>query len=90
MTVYKLTLEGGGSVLVYEPVRYETVEERRFSEDIGSYTVFGIRAIDKEGNEIRYCADVSPCEVDAKRLCDMCNAFQLSPLHLLDFIEDNL
>ena len=39
-------------MLVYEPVRYETVEERRFSEDIGSYTAFGIRALDKEGNEI--------------------------------------
>ena len=77
-------------MLIYDPVIYEVVEENLVSDDGGSYTSFGIRAFDKDGKEIIFCSDVVLDGDDAERLCDMCNAFQLSPLHLLDFIEDNL
>ena len=74
-------------------IRYIPFEEQLFLEEVGNYQTFGICAYAQQGDEwheVRKISDVS-VELDfVAALCDKCNAGQLSPLHLLDAVEDAL
>ena len=75
---------------IYGLVRYETVEEYLFSEELGHYKTFGIRGTDASGKEVTFCSDVSANEALAHDICEKCNLFQLSPMHILDVILDSI
>jgi len=70
--------------------RYFEFEETVCSEIIGKYISFGIRATDQNGNEILSVSDVSVDKAFVSGLCALCEKLELSPLHLVDVIEDSI
>ncbi len=70
--------------------RYVPFAEVFYSNDIGKYRSFGIIANDMSGREVARVSDISVDEIFVNELCRRFNANQLSPIHLLDVIEDAL
>lgn len=74
-------------------IRYQTYGEKMNSSDLGEYFSFGIAAVcvteDKQ-EELFRIPDVSVDESLVKRICDLCTAEQLEPIHIYDVIEDNI
>ena len=75
-------------------VVYEVVGEPQPSGD-NNYISYGIAAyIDattsNTKNVIAYVRDVTPNKTEIENLVQKCNAFGLSPIHLVDVIEDFL
>ena len=59
--------------------------------DMGTYTAYGIRAVDKESGEIlKTVEDVFTDEEEAVALAARCTAGQLAVHQLKDVIEDTL
>lgn len=77
-------------MILCERVKYEVVEKNLFSDELGSYKSFGITGKNELGEELVICPDVSPDRAFVEKLCERCNKFQLSPLHMLDVIEDSI
>lgn len=77
-------------MLLYEPIKYEIFEESLSSSELGAYRAFGIRGVNLSGESVIVCSDVSADETFTRTLCEACNALQVSPLHILDIIEDSL
>lgn len=73
-----------------DAVKYEPVREKLFSREIGCYESFGIRGSDKSGAEIFFCSDISADMAFVIDLCEVCNRLQISPVHMLDIIEDSI
>lgn len=61
-----------------------------FSQDIGTYTSFGINAISENGDIVATVSDISSDEAFVKGLADLCMKMELSPIHLYDVVEDKL
>lgn len=57
---------------------------------IDDRTAYGIAAVDEHGKTIISYADVSPDKAFVADLVRKINDAGLSPLHLLDVIQDNL
>jgi hypothetical protein len=77
-----------------QKVVYEVVGEPHPSGD-SNYISYGIAAyIDAATNNtknvIAYVRDVTPNKTEIEDLVQKCNAFGLSPIHLVDVIEDFL
>ena len=71
------------------PYRYEPVKEKYYSADIGEYTSYGIRVSEiPSGREVKYFSDVSTDIKRIEKLCALATGGLLSPMHLLDVIED--
>ena len=77
-------------MVLYECVRYDIFEEELYSSELGRYRSFGIIGRNASGDEVVFCSDVSPDKSLVAELCDKCNALGISPVHLLDVIEDSL
>ena len=72
---------------------YHILSERCSQKDIGTYLSFGIHAFEVTDKHIRaVCCvhDVTTIQSQANDLAELCNRFQLSPIHLKDFIDDYL
>ena len=72
---------------------YIAVKELLYSDDLGEYTTYGIRALEyREGSlrETAFVSDVSVNHAFVKKLAADCTKHQLSPLHLLDVVLDRL
>ena len=69
---------------------YSVFEEESFSEDLGHYTSFGIEVTDSNKRVILSVADVSTEKDVVSNICLLCNKAKLSPIHLLDVLEDSL
>lgn len=70
--------------------QYLPFVEKWCTDDIGTYTTFGIKVLDSDNSEVLSVSDVS---VDRAFVVDLCRKFtdtQLDPVHLLDVIEDSL
>ena len=77
-------------MLLYEPIKYEVFEESLSSSEHGVYRTFGIRGVKLSGESIIVCSDVSTDETFMRKLCDACNTLRVSPIHVIDIIEDSI
>ena len=71
-------------------VQYQIFQERLLSDEIGTYTAFGIRAERADRTEVCRISDVFLPEQQAAVFVELLNRHQLSPIHLRDVIEDTL
>jgi len=72
---------------------YHVISERLVHPDIGVYRTFGIHAFEVIGTHIRPAAvihDITTIQTEAEHLAELCSRYQLSPIHLKDFIADYL
>ena len=67
---------------------YVTFKERLFSDELGPYTSFGIKAIDTSNKSETTVSDVSVNEAFVNELCRSFNLYQLDPVHLSDVLDD--
>jgi len=70
--------------------RYVPFKENFHSNEIGSYTSFGIKAVDSLDHPIASVSDVSIDETYTAKLCELFTRQQLQPIHLLDVIVDTI
>lgn len=66
---------------------YKLREDVVFDEDNKGHTVYGIDLF-KNGAIARSVPDVFSDKSSAESLVSLCNSCKLSPLHLMDVIED--
>lgn len=69
---------------------YVPLEEHLHSNEIGDYLSFGLILKDENGRELVKISDISTDEAFITEMCQLFNIHQLSPIHLLDVIEDFL
>ena len=69
---------------------YVPTKQRLTTDDLGTYTTYGVIVQDGENRTILSVPDVSPDRAFVNGLCDRCNQFQLDPVHLRDVISDLL
>ena len=70
---------------------YHIIAERCIHPDIGVYRSYGIHAFEVTGNHIRPVTqihDITSIQTEAETLVQLCNAYQLSPVHLSDVVAD--
>ena len=70
---------------------YHIIAERCSHPDIGVYRSYGIHAFKIIGGHIRPAAvihDITTIQSQAEALAQLCNAYQVSPIHLHDVIND--
>ncbi|MBQ8388797.1 MAG: hypothetical protein IJX46_07725 [Clostridia bacterium] len=70
--------------------RYLLFEEKLCSDELGTYTSFGIKVLDPNGSKIISVSDVSTDKALVTKLCNLCTEHGLDPIHLMDVIEDNI
>ena len=71
--------------------RYLIIEEKLFSNDIGSYTSFGIQTQELYENtwaDTIIVSDVSVNRLDVEKLCEILNQYQPDFIHLFEIISD--
>ena len=72
-------------------VIYEFINNNHFSAETGvNYVSFGISARDSEHGQLCIVPDVFIGEQDARAFAERLNQMQVSPIHLMDVIEDTL
>ncbi len=69
---------------------YVPLEEHLHSNEIEDYISFGLILKDENGKELNRISDISNDSSFVTELCRIFNMYQLSPIHLLDVIEDFL
>lgn len=72
---------------------YHIIAERCNHPDIGTYRSYGIQVFETTGIHISPATsihDVTTIQAQAEQLTELCNHYQLSPVHLYDVIEDYL
>ena len=70
---------------------YHIIAERCVHPDIGVYRSYGIHAFEIIGKLIRPIAqmhDITTIQEEVETLVQLCNAYQLSPVHLSDVVAD--
>ena len=73
--------------------RYRIISENCVSCDLVPYTAYGIQAISGTRENQHVYSTVSDISTDQRQVAEMVrkfNRFGLSPLHLLDAVEDML
>ena len=80
-----------GSIFMTEVLnrfKYEPVREDLFSNDLGSFSSFGIKVflVLNEKHEIGVASDVSDDPLIVYRIADYCNSRQVNPLELLNTV----
>lgn len=70
-------------------IKYKSIRENLFSEEIGNYVSYGIELID-DGLIVRKISDISTDEKTVLHLVSLANELELSPIHIDDVIEDIL
>ena len=71
-------------------IQYLPIREAHYSDDLGRYISFGIKAVDSRNNVILFISDVSVNESLVNSICIDCTKGELNPIHLLDVIEDRI
>ncbi len=72
---------------------YHVVSERRPHPDMGTYRAYGIHVFEINGMHIRPIAsvrDITSIQTEAEYLAEQLNRYQLSPIHLEEYINDYL
>ena len=72
-------------------IEYYTVKESFYTEEVGSFTAYGIGVCENEKSNrktLEYIPNVFLDRQKAERLAAMCNHLKLDPLHLFDVVED--
>ena len=70
--------------------RYVPIQQTMESEDVGTYSTFGIQVLRVEETVIDLISDVSTDLKEVQRLADLCTERQLSPEHIRDVVDDFL
>ena len=70
-------------------IKYRSIREEMFSDEIGSYISYGIELTDGD-NVVRKISDVSTDEETVSHLVLLSNELNLSPIHIDDVISDIL
>ncbi len=70
-------------------IKYRSIREEMFSDEIGSYISYGIELADGD-NVVRKISDVSTDEETVSHLVLLSNELNLSPIHIDDVISDIL
>ncbi len=73
--------------------RYRIISENCVSCDLVQYTAYGIQAISTNKEDEQVYSTVSDISTDQRQVAEMVrkfNKFRLSPVHLLDAVEDML
>lgn len=76
-----------------EPCRYRIVSEVLVSYDCDKYIAYGIQAVfERDNRTIVYSTvrDISTDKIQVAGMVEKFNQYELSPIHLLDAIEDML
>ncbi len=71
-------------------VIYEAISTNHFSPETGAYVSFGISARDMEHGQASFVPDVFVQEQEALAFTERLQQLQVSPIHLMDVIEDSL
>ena len=66
---------------------YQAIKENLYHEDIGNYVSYGI-AVMHDGVTLDCISDVSVDEDEVRELARIFTAVGLSPIHLMDAVED--
>ena len=69
---------------------YKVISKNHYSPETGAYISFGISAHDPEHGQTCFVPDVFIGEPEARAFTERLNTLQVSPLHLIDVIEDTL
>lgn len=75
------------------PCQYRIISEVLATYDCDKYTAYGIQVVSKfENKPIVYStvSDISTERVQVAEMVEKFNDFELSPIHLMDAIEDML
>jgi hypothetical protein len=75
------------------PCRYRIVSEILASYDCDKYTTYGIQAVfecDERLIVYSTVSDISTDRIQVAEMVEIFNEYELSPLHLMDVIEDML
>ena len=68
---------------------YLPIRERLSSDEFGEYVTYGIKAL-RNTRKIIFISDISPSFSFAVSICLKFTLMQLSPIHLLDVLNDIL
>lgn len=71
-------------------MRYMTLREELYSEELGHYVSYGIRAEDGAGRTLAHISDVGLEEEKVIGLTERLNRLEVSVLHLMDIVLDSL
>ena len=71
-------------------VKYRLLIETIQDQDGTQHTVYGIQSVSSDENVVLSISDISFDSQKAKIFVDLCNALELSTLHLYDVVEDFL
>ena len=71
-------------------VVFDAVSANHFSPETGAYVSFGISARDTEHGLASFVPDVFLDEREAIAFTEQLRRLQVSPIHLIDVIEDTL
>lgn len=69
-------------------IEYKITEELLYHDDIGNYTAHGISAISVQGSKRVEILHIPDVYLNCNKLVQLCNQYQLDPIHLMDVIED--
>ena len=69
---------------------YKVISKNHYSPETGAYISFGISAHDLEHGQTCFVPDVFIDESEARAFTERLNTLQVSPIHLIDVIEDAL
>lgn len=69
---------------------YKVISKNHYSPETGAYISFGISAYDPEHGQTCFVPDVFIDESEARAFTECLNTLQVSPIHLIDVIEDAL
>ena len=70
--------------------RYLPFKERLYSDDLGYYETFGIKVLDENNQEILSISDVTLDKLLITDFCKKCSNEHLSPIHLIEVLDDVL
>ena len=65
---------------------YKVIRKNHYSPETGAYISFGISAHDPQHGQTCFVPD----EPEARAFTERLNTLQVSPIHLIDVIEDTL
>ena len=69
---------------------YKVISKNNYSPETGAYISFGISAHDSEHGQTCFVPDVFIDKSEARAFTERLNTLQVSPIHLIDVIEDAL
>ena len=69
---------------------YKVIKKNHYSPETGAYISFGISAHDPQHGQTCYAPDIIEYCRSSRAFTERLNTLQVSPIHLIDVIEDTL